>query len=54
MCSKFNFMAIFLILVNFAAFLGHRKENADARKKMGNLRLIFIFTESICLRLHKI
>ena len=32
MCSKFNFIAIFLILANFAAFLDHTKENADMSK----------------------
>ena len=51
MCSKFNFIAIFLILANFAAFLDHTKENADLSKTVANLRLIFIFTESTCLRL---
>ena len=56
MCPKFNFIAIFLLLVNFAAFLDHRKENADVSKNEGNLRLIFIFSEGTCLRLlaHKI
>ena len=29
MFSKFNFIATFLILANFAAFLDHTKENAD-------------------------
>ena len=51
MCSKFNFIAIFLILANFAAFLYHTKENADVSKNEGNLWLIFIFSESTCLRL---
>ena len=52
MCSKVNFIAIFLILANFDAFLDHTKENADMSKFDGyNLRLIFIFTESACLRL---
>ena len=32
MCSKFNFIVIFLILANFAAFLDHTKENADVSK----------------------
>ena len=32
MCSKFNSIAIFLILANFAAFLDHTKENADVSK----------------------
>ena len=32
MCSKFNFIAIFLTLANFAAFLDHTKENADVSK----------------------
>ena len=56
MCSKFNFRAIFLILVNFVAFPDHTKENADLSKNDGNLRLISIFTESTCLMLfaHKI
>ena len=35
MCSKFNFIAIFLILANFAAFLDHTKENADVSKNDG-------------------
>ena len=35
MCSKFNFIAIFLILVNFAAFLDHTKENANVSKNEG-------------------
>ena len=35
MCSKFNFIAIFLILGNFAAFLDHKKENADVSKDDG-------------------
>ena len=51
MFSKFDFIAIFLILANFAAFLDHTKENADVSKMMAIFRLIFIFTESTCLRL---
>ena len=35
MCSKFNFIAIFLILANFAAFVDHTKENADVSKNDG-------------------
>ena len=35
MCSKFNFIAIFLILINFAAFLDHTKENVDVSKNDG-------------------
>ena len=35
MCSKFNFIAICLILSNFAAFLDHTKENADVSKDDG-------------------
>ena len=35
MCSKFNFIAIFLILANFAAFLDQTKENADVSKNDG-------------------
>ena len=35
MCSKFNIIAIFLILVNFAAFLDYTKENADVSKNDG-------------------
>ena len=56
MCCKSKFIAIFLILVNFATFLDHTKENAGVSKFMANLRLIFVFTESTCLRLlaHKI
>ena len=34
-CSKFNFIAIFLILANFAAFLDHAEENADVSKNYG-------------------
>ena len=33
MCSKFNFIEIFPILANFAAFLDHTKENAHVSKK---------------------
>ena len=51
MCSKFDFIAIFLIMAKFAAFLDHTKENADVNKMMANLRLIYIFTESTLLRL---
>ena len=51
MCSKFNFITIFLILANFAAFLDHTKENADVSKTDGYFRLISTFTESTCLRL---
>ena len=32
LCSKSNFIMIFPILANFAAFLDHTKENADMRK----------------------
>ena len=35
MCSKLNFIAIFLILANFAAFLDHTKENDDVSKDGG-------------------
>ena len=41
MCSKFNFIAIFLILVNFAAFLDHTKENADVSKNEGQSSVNF-------------
>ena len=34
-CSIFNFIAIFLILTNFAAFFDHTKENADVSKNDG-------------------
>ena len=34
MCS-FNFIVIFLMLTNFAAFLDHTKENADVSKNDG-------------------
>ena len=34
-CSKFNFISIFLILANLAAFLDHAKENADVSKNGG-------------------
>ena len=56
MCSRFNFIAIFLIFVNVAAFLDDTKENADLSTNECNLRLIFIFSKSTCLRLlaHKI
>ena len=33
--SKFNFIAIFLILANSAALLDHTKENADVSKNYG-------------------
>ena len=33
--SKLNFIAIFLILANFAACLDHTKENADMSKNDG-------------------
>ena len=36
MCSKFNFIAIFLILANSAAFLDHTKENAAVSKNDGH------------------
>ena len=32
MCSKFNFIVIFLIMANFDAFLDYTKENADVSK----------------------
>ena len=35
MCCKFNFIAIFLILANFAAFLDHTQENADVSRNDG-------------------
>ena len=38
MCSKFNFIAIFLILANFVAFLDHTKENADVHKEFLSLQ----------------
>ena len=41
MCSKFNFIAIFLILANFAAFLDHTKENADVSKNDGYFQANF-------------
>ena len=41
MCSIFNFIAIFLILVNFAAFLDHTKENADVSKNDGQSKVNF-------------
>ena len=34
-CSKFNFIAIFLFLANLAAFLDHTEENADVSKNYG-------------------
>ena len=34
-CSKFNFISIFLILAHFATFLDHTKENADVSKNGG-------------------
>ena len=36
MSSKFKFIAIFLILANFAAFFDHTKENADESKNDGH------------------
>ena len=41
MCSKFNFIAIVLILANFAAFLDHTKENADVSKTDGYFKVNF-------------
>ena len=41
MCSKFNFIAIFLILTNFAAFLDYTKENADVSKNDGKSYVSF-------------
>ena len=41
MCSIFNFIAIFLILVNFAAFLDHTKENADVTENDGQSKVNF-------------
>ena len=35
MCSKFNFIAIFLTSANFAAFLDHTEANADLSKDDG-------------------
>ena len=40
MCSKLNFIAIFLIVANFAAFPDHTKENADMSKMMAIFRLL--------------
>ena len=51
MFSKFNFIAIFLILANFAAFLDPTKDMLTWAKMMAIFRLIFIFTESTCVRL---
>ena len=34
-CSKFNFISIFLFLANFAAFLDHTMENSDVGKNGG-------------------
>ena len=34
-CSKFNCIAIFLILANLAAFLDHTEEDADVSKNYG-------------------
>ena len=41
MCSKINFIAIFLILVNFAAFLDNTKENTDVSKNDGQSSVNF-------------
>ena len=41
LCSKFNLIAIFLILANFAAFLDHTKENADVSKNDGYFKVNF-------------
>ena len=40
-CSKFNFISIFLIFANFAAFLDHTKENADVSKNGGYFKVNF-------------
>ena len=39
--SKFNFISIFLILANFAAFLDHTKESADVSKDGGYFKVNF-------------
>ena len=44
LCSKCSFIAIFVILANFAAFLDHTKGNADVNKMMANVTLTFIFS----------
>ena len=41
MWSKSNFIAIFLLLVNCAAFLDHTKENADVSKNDGQSSVNF-------------
>ena len=40
-CSKFNFISIFLILANLAAFLDHTRENADVSKSGGYFQVNF-------------
>ena len=41
LCSKFNFIVIFLILADFAAFLDDTKENADVSKNDGYFKVNF-------------
>ena len=41
MCSKSNFIAVYLILVNFAAFLDHAKEDADVSENHGQSKVNF-------------
>ena len=53
MCSKSKFIAIFLMLANFAAFLDHTKENADVSNNDGQSSVNFYIyrkymPEAIC------
>ena len=41
MCSKINFISIFLVLANFATFLDHTKEKADVSKNGGYFKVNF-------------
>ena len=43
LCSKSNFIVIFQILANFAAFLDHIKENADVGKNDSNFSVFLHF-----------
>ena len=43
LCSKLNFITMFPILANFAAFLDHTKENADVATMMSNFRVLLYF-----------
>ena len=51
LCSKSNFIVVFPILANFAAFLDHTKENSRVYTDDGKFCVNFMFSQSTCLRL---